>query len=101
MNGSRGKAEALRSSFEKDPVAFVQMEKERVENFQYLYTISKVVATVCFIATMLIFYLTKSPVWQGWGIGIALFGLAGLVVDYFSQHRSFDYYDALTKMLAT
>ncbi|WP_449032024.1 hypothetical protein [Prevotella histicola] len=96
---NRGRAEEYRNKYEKNPVEFVQQEKQRVEDFQYMYVISKVVATVFFIATILIFWLTKSPVWQGWGIGMTFFGLVGLLVDYFSQHRALEYYDYLTKAL--
>lgn len=64
-----------------------------------MYKISKGVATITFIATVLIFWLSKSPTWQGIGIGLSLFGLAGLVVDYFSQHRSLEYYHAILTAL--
>ncbi len=79
--------------------AFVEAERERVESFQYQYVISKVVATVCFIATLLIFWLSTSPVWQGIGIGLGYFGLVGLVVDYFSQDRAQIYYEAIMQAL--
>lgn len=67
---------------------FIVSEKKRVEDFQYGYTVSKVVATLFFVTTLLLFWFSKNPFWQGIGIGLAYFGLAGLVVDYFSQQRA-------------
>ena len=87
--------------YQTNSQAFVVKEKERVEGFQYMYTISKVVATVTFIATLLIFWFTKSAAWQGAAIGLTLFGISGLIVDYFSQHRAMAYYDAILKALTS
>ena len=86
-------------SYRQDQAAFVKAEKKRVEDFQYGYTVSKIVATVFFAATLLIFWSTKNPTWQGIGIGLSLFALAGLVVDYFSQERADIYYKAIVQAL--
>lgn len=96
---NQGLAEQYRKEYVAKPEQFVIKEKERVENFQYMYTISKVVAVVTFVGTILIFWLTKNPTWQAVGLSLSYFGLAGLVVDFFSQHRSFEYYDAICKAL--
>lgn len=89
-------------AFQKNKTEFIQSEKKRVEAFQYQYQISKIVATVCFALTIGMFWFTKSPNWQGAGIGLALFGMTGLVVDYFSEERAKIYYttilEALTKI---
>lgn len=85
----------MKQSYEQNESNFIQREKKRVESFQYQYVISKAVATIFFIATVLIFWFTKSPVWQGAGIGLSLFGLAGLIVDHFSQERALIYYQKL------
>jgi hypothetical protein len=37
------------NQYQENPSGFIKQEKERVEGFQYLYTISKVVATAAFI----------------------------------------------------
>ncbi|MDO4879817.1 MAG: hypothetical protein Q3983_00915 [Capnocytophaga sp.] len=87
------------AQYKEDPTAFAQSEKARVEGFQYQYVISKVVATVCFIATLLIFWFSKSYTWQGVGIGLTYFGLVGLVVDYFSQHRAEEYYEHILRFI--
>ncbi|MDR6804598.1 hypothetical protein J2Y45_003094 [Dyadobacter sp. BE34] len=80
--------------------AFIQAEKKRVEDFQYGYTISKIVASLFFPMTVLIFWLTKNPTWQGIGIGLAYFALSGLVIDYFSQERADIYYKAIRQALS-
>lgn len=98
LANGRNRTEEYKAQYEKNPTEFVQKEKLRIEGFQYMYVISKVVAMVCFIVTLLIFWLAKSPTWQGWGIALAFFGLTGLIVDYFSQHRAMEYYAVLTKL---
>lgn len=85
--------------YKQDADAFVERERTRVEGFLYMYTITKVVATVCFIATLLIFWLSPSSTWQAVGIGLSYFGLSGLIIDYFSQHRAMQYYEAILSYL--
>ncbi len=93
------RAKEFAPTFQQDNKAFIQSEKARVEGFQYGYLISKIVATAFFAGTLLIFWTTKNPAGQGIGIGIALFALAGLVVDYFSQERADIYYTAISEAL--
>lgn len=84
--------EELPRSYQLDHSAFIRAEKQRVEAFQYGYKISKMVASLFFAITLLIFWSTKNATWMGIGIGLAYFAIAGLVVDYFSQERA-DIYD--------
>lgn len=90
---------ALPQSYQQDKVAFAQLEKKRVDDFQYGYKVSKIVATIFFLLTLLIFWTTKNPTWMGIGIALTYFGLAGLVVDYFSQERADVYYNSILKAL--
>lgn len=90
---------AYQQNFSRNRLEFIQSEKKRVEDFQYMYTISKIVATVFFTLTLLIFWLSKNPTWQGWGIGLTIFAISGLVVDYFSQERAEIYYKAILEAL--
>lgn len=85
--------------FQQDNTAFIQSEKARVDSFQYGYVISKIVAIIFFTATLLIFWITKNPNWQGIGIGLTVFALAGLVLDYFSQERADIYYKTILEAL--
>ncbi|QJW90767.1 hypothetical protein HNV11_15955 [Spirosoma taeanense] len=89
----------LPAAYQTGKRAFMEAEKKRVEDFQYQYRISKIVATLCFALTVGLFWLTKSPTWQGAGIGLALFGLAGLAVDYFSEQRAAIYYASILRSL--
>lgn len=96
---NHGRFEGYEREYRENPETFVQKEKARVESFQYMYKISKAVATVFFLATIIIFWSTKNPTWQGIGMGLTLFGLAGLAVDYFSQNRADAYYDVILKTI--
>lgn len=87
----------LPQSYQKDKMEFAKSEKKRVDDFQYGYKVSKIVATVFFLLTLVIFWLTKNPTWMGIGIALTYFGLAGLVVDYFSQERADTYYTEILK----
>ena len=86
-------------NYKLDSLSFIKAEKQRVENFQYMYVISKVVATVFFGVTLLLFWFTKNPGLHALGIGLTLFALTGLVVDYFSQERAEIYYQAILKFI--
>ena len=86
--------------YAKDKVEFAKMEKKRVTDFQYGYKISKIVATIFFFVTLLIFWVTKNPTWMGIGIALTYFGLAGLVIDYFSQERADIYYQNILHFIS-
>lgn len=86
-------------SYKLDNAAFISAEKQRVESFKYMYVISKVVATVFFAATLLLFWFTKGPGLHALGIGLSLFALSGLVVDYFSKERADIYYRAILEII--
>jgi len=87
------------NEYKLDNQKFVHKEKQRVESFQYQYTISKIVATICFLATLLIFWITKNATWQGIGLGLTIFGIIGLMVDYFSEERASIYYKHILESL--
>lgn len=85
--------------FKQDQVAFVQQEKPRVEDFQYLYTMTKILATAFFALALLFFWFTNNHYLQAVGIGLILFGLSGLVSDYFSKERADIYYELIKNEL--
>lgn len=89
----------MQQNYKQNKTEFIKAEKKRVEDFQYQYKISKIIATLFFSATIFIFWYTKNPTWQGISIGLALFGLAGLVVDYFSEERATIYYQKILETL--
>lgn len=97
--GNKDRIESYEKAYDENNLKFIRDEKARVEGFQYMYKISKAVAAVFFIATIAIFWSTSSTAWQAAGMGLSLFGLAGLVVDYFSQNRADYYYEIIVKTL--
>lgn len=90
---------AYRQNFEQNNTAFIHSEKKRVEDFQIGYTISKIVATICFPLTLFLFWYSKNPNAMAAGIGLSLFALSGLIVDYFSQERADEYYKRIVMEL--
>lgn len=86
--------------FAQDQQAFILVEKQRIEDFQYQYQISKIVATICFLLTIAIFWLSKNPTWLGIALALSIFGLSGLVIDYFSEERAKIYYTEILQTLA-
>lgn len=86
-------------SYQQSKKEFVNAEKKRIEDFQYGYKVSKIVATLFFAMTLIIFWTTKNPMWQGIGIGLSYFALTGLMIDYFSQERADIYYSFVLKAL--
>lgn len=89
----------FKETYKNDPENFVKQEKKRVKDFQYLYTLTKILATVFFALAMVFFWFTKNHYLQAIGIALILFGLSGLVIDYFSQERADTYYEIILKEL--
>ncbi len=83
-------------TYRKDKIEFVKSEKIRVEDFQYLYKMTLVIALVCFTFTTWFFLFTNNHVLKAVGIALTIFGLTGLVIDYFSKERADIYYNAIT-----
>lgn len=86
-------------NYTQDNTSFITSEKKRVEDFQYMYPLSKGIATVLFITAILFFWFSKSHTLHAWGIGLSLFGLASLVIDYFSKERADIYYKLIVEAL--
>jgi lipoprotein signal peptidase len=86
-------------AYYNDPAAFVKSEKKRVEDFQYLYTVTIIVASVCFAISICVFLSTNNQLLKAIGLALIIFGLTGLVIDYFSKERAEDYYKAITKKI--
>ncbi len=84
-----------KEQFEENTIEFVQQEKKRVEDFQYMYIISKVIATIAFVLAFFAFWFTKSSNIQGIAIGLLLFGISSLVIDFFSEERAKIYYNKI------
>lgn len=86
-------------SYQTDAQAFIQQEKERIEGFMYMYTMTKIIATAFFFVAILFFWFSKSHNFHAIAIALILFGLSALVIDYFSTERANIYYEQIEKEL--
>lgn len=83
-------------AFRKDKSTFVKSEKKRVEDFQYLYKMTIIIASVSFAVSICFFLFTNHPMLRAIGLALIVFGLTGLIIDYFSKERADTYYKAIT-----
>jgi hypothetical protein len=84
-----------KQNIETNSVEFIQLEKKRVEDFQYMYVISKIIAIVTFAFAIFAFWFTKSSIAQGIAISLLILGISGLIIDYFSEERASIYYSEI------
>lgn len=78
---------------------FAQAEKQRVDDFQSLYTYTKIGAALLFAIAIILFFVTDNRHWQAIAIALIIIGASGLVIDYFSKERADVYYYELLKTL--
>lgn len=83
-------------AFQKDTKTFVISEKKRVEDFHYLYKMTIIIATISFALAIGFFLLTDNHILRAIGLALIVFGLTGLIIDYFSKERADNYYKAIT-----
>jgi hypothetical protein len=89
------RAREYTDAYQLNKVEFVFSEKKRVEDFQYLYKMTILVASVCFAVAISIFYFTDNNLLRAGGIALIIFGITGLVIDYFSKERADNYYKTI------
>jgi uncharacterized membrane protein HdeD (DUF308 family) len=89
----------MEAVYHQNPTEFAKTEKQRVEDFQILYPISLAVSTVCFVLTLIFFWFTKNETLYGTGIALSVFGIALIVIDYFSKERAAIYYEQILQHL--
>jgi hypothetical protein len=83
-------------AFINDKTEFVKSEKKRVEDFQYLYKMTIIIASVGFAIAICFFLFTNNHILKAIGLALIILGLAGLIIDYFSKERADTYYKAIT-----
>jgi hypothetical protein len=83
-------------AFNKDKTGFVKSEKKRVEDFQYLYKMTIIIASVGFAIAICFFLFTNNHILKAIGLALIILGLTGLIIDYFSKERADTYYKAIT-----
>jgi hypothetical protein len=82
-------------AFNKDKTEFVKSEKKRVEDFQYLYKMTIIIASVGFAIAICFFLFTNNHILKAIGLALIILGLSGLIIDYFSKERTDTYYKAI------
>jgi ABC-type Na+ efflux pump permease subunit len=87
------------TAYQENPMEFTQLEKTRVEEFQILYPISLAISAVFFLVTLLAFVFSKSPTFHAIGLALSVFGLALIIIDYFSKERGQIYYEHIQSFL--
>ena len=95
--GNNKKIPQFTEAFKKDKTEFVKSEKKRVEDFQYLYKMTIIIASVCFAVAISFFLFTNNHILKAIGISLIIFGLTGLIIDYFSKERADKYYELILK----
>lgn len=83
-------------AFQENKSEFVKSEKKRVENFQNIYKTTFIIASVCFFVASCFFLFTNSHILRAIGLALVIFGMNGLIIDYFSKERADIYYKAIT-----
>jgi hypothetical protein len=92
ISSNKKKLRQYTEAYNQDKGAFVKSEKARVEGFQYLYTMTMIIASISFILAICAFILTHNATLRAIGIALAIFGITGLIIDYFSKERADTYY---------
>jgi O-antigen/teichoic acid export membrane protein len=87
------------NQYQENPTDFIHQEKKRVEDFQYMYVISKVVASISFAFAIYAFWFSKNDIIQSIAIALLIFGVSGLIIDYFSEERASIYYSEILRYL--
>jgi hypothetical protein len=86
-------------AYQTGAAAFIQNEKKRVEDFQFMYPTSLAISAVCFLITVLAFAYSKSPTFHAVGIALTVFGVSLIIIDYFSKERAQIYYEHILNNL--
>jgi len=89
----------FQQAYQTDSESFIQHEKKRVEDFQFMYPTSLAITAVCFLFTILAFVYSKNPTFHSVGIVLAVFGLSLIIIDFFSKERAKIYYEQILNNL--
>lgn len=98
-NNNSNKLNELLDTKIENQQEFVQAEKQRVEDFQSLYTYTKIGAAVFFAIAIVLFFVTENRHLQAIAIALIITGVSGLVIDYFSKERANLYYNEFLKII--
>lgn len=86
-------------AYQKDPTAFIQSEKQRVDDFQVLYKYSVAFAAISFLLTIIAFGFFENRMFQSICIALMIISVSLIIIDHFSKERSQVYYIEILKAL--
>lgn len=89
----------FQQAYESNSEQFINSEKQRVEDFQFMYPTSLAISAVCFLITLIAFIWSKNPTFHAIGIMLSVFGLSLIIIDYFSKERASIYYEQILQQL--
>lgn len=85
--------------FQKEPRAFVNQERKRVDDFIWVYRYLLIGWSVMIVAGLLIFMVWGGNHGRAFGLGLILFGISGLLVDHTSEYNAYVYDAKINKEL--
>lgn len=77
--------------FQKEPRAFVNKERKRVDDFIWVYRYLLIGWSVMILAGLVIFMIWGGDQGRAIGLGLILFGISGLLVDHTSEQNAYVY----------
>lgn len=86
-------------AYQDHPTAFIESEKQRVEEFQVLYKYSVGFAALSFLLTIIAFGFLENRIFQSICIALMIISVSLIVIDHFSKERSEIYYKEIIKAL--
>ena len=89
----------FQSAYQSDAAEFTQNEKNRVEDFQFMYPASLAISGLFFLITILAFSFSERPSFHAIGIALTVFGMSLIIIDYFSKERAQIYYEHILNNL--
>ena len=86
--------------YQEQPVEqFIQSEKNRVDGFMGIYSMTIVVAAVLFVAGICMFAFCPVLWLRGTSLVLIYLALSALVIDYFSKNRALVYLQEINKFI--
>lgn len=93
------RVDKFRMEYKKDPAAFVESEKKRVDGFIGLYRYLLAGWGVLILIGLAIFTFWGGNHGRAIGLAVILFAVAGLLVDHTSEHNARTYQSEINKAL--
>lgn len=96
---TKNRIEQYQVSWEKNPKAFIQSEKERVEGFDEIFKYTYPMAIILTIGGAILFFVLGSPTWKGISLAMMTMGLMTYYIDHFAKERADMYMEHIERAL--